>query len=142
MANINPYLNFSGNCEEAFNFYKSIFGGEFLDFQRFNEVPSDAQLPVIESDMIMHVSLPIGNGTLLMGSDRPASMGPVTIGNNVHVSIQTSSDEETDRLFNDLSAGGQVSMHLQETFWGARFGMLIDKFGIQWMVNQDNNQNL
>lgn len=141
MASINPYLNFSGTCEEAFNFYKSVFGGEFLDFQRFRDVPDEAQLPNDEGEMIMHVSLPIGNNALLMGSDRPASMGQVTSGDNVHVSIQSDNDEETEKLFYGLAAGGQVTMPLQETFWGARFGMLTDKFGIQWMINQDNSQN-
>jgi len=141
MASINPYLNFSGTCEEAFNFYKSVFGSEFLDFQRFKDVPDEAKLPDDEGEKIMHVSLPIGNNALLMGSDRPASMGQVTSGDNVHVSIQSDNDEETEKLFYGLAAGGQVTMPLQETFWGARFGMLTDKFGIQWMVNQDNSPN-
>lgn len=140
MATINPYLNFSGNCEEALNFYKSVFGGEFLDLQRFKDVPAEAQLPAEEGEWVMHVSLPIGKGTVLMGSDSPSSMGKVINGNNYHISIQTDSQAETDRLFNGLSAGGQVTIPLQETFWGARFGMFVDKFGIQWMVNQDISQ--
>lgn len=140
MATINPYLNFNGNCDEAFNFYKSVFGGEFLDLQRFKDVPAEAQLPADEGEWVINVSLPIGNGTVLMGSDSPSSMGKVINGNNYHISIQTDSQAETDRLFNGLSAGGQVTMPLQETFWGARFGMFVDKFGIQWMVNQDISQ--
>ncbi|HLA98756.1 MAG TPA: VOC family protein [Anaerolineales bacterium] len=140
MATINPYLNFNGNCEEAFNFYKSVFGGEFMDIQRFKDVPSEAALPEDEGEMIMHVALPIGDGNFLMGSDQPSSMGKVTRGDNVQISIQTDSDNETDRLFSRLAAGGQVTMALQETFWGARFGMLVDKFGIHWMVNQDISQ--
>lgn len=141
MALINPYLNFGGNCEAAFNFYKSIFGGEFTDFQRFNEVPGESgdELPAGEGEWIMHVALPIGQGTVLMGSDRTSRMGEVIIGNNVQISIQTDSDAETKRLFNGLSAGGQVTMPLEETFWGARFGMCVDKFGIHWMVNQDTS---
>ncbi|MCZ7545425.1 MAG: VOC family protein [Anaerolineae bacterium] len=140
MATINPYLNFNGNCEEAFNFYKSVFGGEFLNLQRFKDVPPEFQLPAEEGEWIMHVSLPIGQGTILMGSDGPSSMGKGTPGDNFHISIQTDNDEETDRLFNGLAAGGQVTMPLEQSFWGARFGMLVDKFGVQWMINQENGQ--
>lgn len=141
MATINPYLNFSGNCEEAFNFYKACFGVEYESLQRYNEVPGESHVPDSESEWIMHVSLPIGHGTFLMGSDQPSSMGEVDPGNNVHISIQTDSDRETDRLFNALSAGGKITMPLEQTFWGARFGMFVDKFGIQWMINQDNSQD-
>lgn len=140
MATINPYLNFNGNCEEAFNFYRSVFGGEFLNLQRFKDVPPAGQLPAEEGEWIMHVSLPIGQGTILMGSDGPSAMGKGTPGDNFHISIQTDNDEETDRLFNGLAAGGQVTMPLEQAFWGARFGMLVDKFGVQWMINQENGQ--
>jgi len=140
MATINPYLNFNGNCEEAFNFYRSVFGGEFLSLQRFKEVPSEGQLPADEGEWIMHVALPIGHGTILMGSDRPSNMGKATPGDSFYISIQTDNDEETDRLFNGLSAGGKVTMPLERVFWGARFGMFVDKFGIQWMINQENSQ--
>jgi PhnB protein len=136
MTSINPYLNFDGNCEQAFDFYRSVFGGEYLELQRFKDVPPEAQLPAAEGERIMHVALPIGGGTVLMGSDRPSSMGTGTFGNNYHVSIQAEDDAETDKLFNGLSAGGQVTMPLQQTFWGARFGMFVDKFGVQWMINQ------
>jgi len=141
MATINPYLNFNGNCEEAFTFYKSVFGGEFLDFQRFKDVPAEAQLPAIEAEWVMHVSLPISQDTILMGSDSPSTIGKVTPGSNFHISIQTDNDEETDRLFNGLSEGGQITMPLEQSFWGARFGMFVDKFGIQWMINQAIEQN-
>lgn len=141
MTEVNPYLNFSGRCEEAFNFYRSVFGGEFLSFQRFKDVPGENALPGDEGEFVMHVALPIGNGAVLMGSDRPSAMGSVTVGDNVHISIQSDNDAETERLFNGLAAGGQVSMPLQQTFWGARFGMLVDKFGVQWMINQDNSQS-
>lgn len=142
MATINPYLNFNGNCEEAFNFYRSVFGGEFQDFQRFKDTPpsEDFQMPADEGDYVMHVSLPIGNGDFLMGSDSPSAMGEVKTGTNYHISIQSETDEETDRLFNGLSKGGQVTMPLQDTFWGARYGMFVDKFGVQWMINQDTSQ--
>lgn len=142
MITINPYLNFNGQCEEAFNFYKSVFGGEFLDFQRFKEMPSEEPLPADEGEWIIHVSLPIGKDYILMGSDNPSSMGDVVPGNNCHISIQTDNDSETDRLFNGLSAGGQVTMPLEHTFWGARFGMFVDKYGIQWMVNQPTNDDV
>jgi PhnB protein len=145
MAALNPYLNFSGNCEEAFDFYKSVFGGEFLALMRFNEVPAEAMAegpPITGSEdkKIMHVSLPIGHGTVLMGSDRPAAMGPTTSGNNFYISINAESEDEATRLFNGLSAGGQVTMPLAKAFWNAYFGMFTDKFGIQWMVNYEYNQ--
>ena len=136
MAKINPYLNFNGNCEEAFNFYKSVFGGEFLDFDRFNSAPAEDQVPGVDGELIMHVSLPIGENDILMGSDSPEAMGGVTPGTNCHISLQTEGAEETDKLFNGLSAVGKITMPLEETFWGARFGMFVDKFGIPWMVNQ------
>ena len=139
MAAVNPYLTFAGDCEEAFNFYKSVFGGEFLSISRFSDTPPDAFKPEAnEANMIMHVSLPIGKGTILMGSDSPSKMGPVTKGNNSSIAIQTNDREEATRLFNGLSAGGNVTMPLGDAFWGAYFGMFTDKFGIHWMVNCDN----
>ena len=135
MMRINPYLNFSGNCEEAFNFYKSVFGGEFMNFQRFDEGPSGAHLSPSEGKMVIHVALPIGDGSMLMGSDRPQSMGPTTVGDNVSLSIHPESAADAKRIFDGLSTGGEVTMPLQETFWGATFGMLTDKFGVHWMVN-------
>jgi PhnB protein len=117
-----------------------VFGGEFTTFQRFKEVPSEGHLPASEGEWIMHVALPIGDCTTLMGSDSPSTMDRVAGGNNFHISIQTSTDEETNRVFNGLSTGGTVTQPLEKAFWGARFGMLVDKFGIQWMVNQENGQ--
>lgn len=141
MAALNPYLNFNGNTEDAFNFYKSVFGGEFLVFQRFKDVPAGVPMPEGEGEMIMHVALPLGNGSMLMGSDVPSSFPPASFGTNVHISINTSSEAETEKLFNGLTAGGQVLMPLEKTFWGAYFGMFKDKFGVHWMVNYDYNQN-
>lgn len=140
MATINPYLNFNDNCEEAFNFYRSVFGGEFAMVMRFKEVPPEYQMGEGEAEKIMHVALPIGQGTILMGSDVPEAMGPVTPGANFSISISTDSEAEASRLFKGLSAGGQVTMPLDKTFWGAYFGMLTDKFGIHWMVSYDYNQ--
>ncbi len=137
MASIDPYLNFAGNTEDAFNFYKSVFGGEFMILQRFKDVPG---INVAEGDgeKIMHVSLPIGEGNVLMATDALDSMGQkLTVGNNFYISISAASKEEADALFTALSEGGTIEMPLQDTFWGAYFGMFADKFGIQWMVNFD-----
>ena len=143
MASINPYLTFPGQCEEAFNFYKSVFGGEFLYFGRFKDMPPmEGCEPVSEEDgnKVMHVSLPFGNGTYLMGSDSFEAWGQATVmGNNFSISINTDSKDEADKLFNALSAGGTVTMAMEKTFWGAYFGMFTDKFSIQWMVNFDEN---
>jgi PhnB protein len=141
MATINPYLNFPGNTEEAFNFYKSVFGGEFITIQRFKETPEAGNVPANEQDKIMHIALPIGNGNTLMATDALESMGQtLTTGNNFSIAIQVESEEEADKLFNGLSAGGQVTMPLEKAFWGAYFGMCTDKFGVQWMVNYTYNQ--
>ncbi|MBV6485759.1 MAG: hypothetical protein KFKLKKLM_02356 [Flavobacteriales bacterium] len=139
MTTVNTYLNFNGNCEEAFTFYKSVFGGEFAYIGRFGEMPEgdDYKVPESDKNKIMHVSLPIGN-TILMGSDTGGDWAPTFVqGNNFSVSINSESKEEADRLFNQLSVGGQVGMPMAETFWGAYFGMFTDKFGINWMVNVD-----
>ena len=138
MPAINPYLTFDGNCEDAFNFYRSVFGGEFPYLGRFKDMPSEKPLPAEVGEKIMHVSLPIGNGSILMGSDSSAEFGHATVmGNNFSISINADSKEESDNLFNKLSAGGVVTMPMNQTFWGAYFGMFTDKFGIQWMVNYD-----
>lgn len=141
MALINPYLNFPGNTEEAFNFYKSVFGGEFLSLQRFQDTPHAGDVPQGGKTKIMHISLPIGKGNLLMGTDALESFGQkLTFGNNMYIAIQPDSREEAERLFNGLSAGGDVEMPLQDVFWGAYFGSFRDKFGIHWMINYDNQQ--
>ncbi|NML22853.1 VOC family protein [Pseudoflavitalea sp. G-6-1-2] len=138
MATISPYLNFMGNTEEAFNFYKSVFGGEFLTLSRFKDQAETANVPENEKNMIMHVALPISNDVILMGTDTLESMGQqLNKGNNVSLAINATSLEETEKLFNGLSAGGHIIMPLEKTFWGAYFGMFTDKFGIQWMVNYD-----
>jgi len=145
MATINPYLNFNGNTEEAFNFYKSVFGGEFQAIMRFGDVPSSEGcdgMPVAENelDKIMHIALPIGNSNILMASDALESMKQkLTEGNNFSISINTDSKEEADKLFNGLAEGGKVEMPLADAFWGAYFGMFEDKFGIRWLVNYDYN---
>lgn len=141
MATISPYLNFDGNTEEVFTFYKSVFGGEFLALARFKEMPDAGNIPEMERDRIMHISLPIGKGSVLMASDILPSMGhKLASGNNFYVSIHPESKEEAERLFNGLSAGGKIEMPLQDAFWGSYFGMFTDRFGIQWMVNFDYSQ--
>ena len=141
MAQINPYLTFNGNCEDAFNFYKSVFGKEFTYLGRFNEMPSDdenTQLSEDDGNKIMHVSLPISDETILFGSDTSDAFGQITtIGNNISISINASSVNEADKLFNGLSEGGIVKMPMEKTFWGAYFGMFTDQFDINWMINFD-----
>ncbi len=141
MALINPYLNFLGNTEEAFNFYKSVFGGEFKILQRFKDTPEADKLPEKDLEKIMHVALPIGNGNILMGTDALESAGHfIKVGDNISLSIDTESKEEAEAIFNKLSVDGKITMPLDKMFWGAYFGMVVDKFGIQWTVNFDENQ--
>lgn len=137
MATTNTYLNFNGNCEGAFNFYKSVFGGEFTYIGRFGEMPESEENKVPESDKnkIMHVSLPIGKSRL-MGSDCGGDWAPsFKQGNNFTISITADSKQEADSIFSNLSADGQITMPLANTFWGDYFGMLTDKFGINWMMS-------
>lgn len=143
MATLNPYLGFLDNCEEAFNFYKSVFGGEFSYLMRFKDVPAEAAMPADanESDKIMHICLPIGKSTLLMGSDWPASMGKPNVGNNISISIMTDTQQEADNIFAKLSAGGTVTMPMDKAFWGDYFGMLQDKYGLNWMISYNLNQS-
>jgi len=140
-TSINPYLTFSGNCEDAFNFYRSVFGGNFAYIGRFGEMPPmDGQPPIPDSERnkIMHVSLPISEETILMGSDSSEAFGQATnVGNNFSISINASSQPDADRLYNGLASNGTQIMPMNKTFWGAYFGMLVDKYGIQWMVNYD-----
>jgi PhnB protein len=147
MAAFNFYLNFPGNAEEAFNFYKSVLGGEFAAVMRFNDYPGGGendqnQIPPALMDKIMHIALPIGNGNMLMGTDAAEGMGPKFVaGNNVHICVNPISEEEARRLFNGLSAGGEVSVPLNQAFWGGLFGTFTDKFSINWMFNFDPRQN-
>jgi len=141
MLKINPYLNFAGNTEDAFEFYRSVFGGEFATLQRFRDTPEAGRVPEKEKEMIMHVALPVGDGTTLMGTDALESMGHKLLsGNNIQLSIETDSKDEVDKIFKGLSAGGKVTMPLADTFWGAYFGMVTDRFGVQWMVSYSKPQ--
>ncbi len=139
MTTVNIYLNFKGNCEEAFNFYKSVFGGEFPYVGRFKDMPKQEGMPALPEEFmekIMHISLPISKETTLMGSDTGGEWAPkFTQGNNFSVSVNTDTEQEAERIFNALAEGGKVTMPLEKTFWQAYFGMLTDKFGINWMMN-------
>ena len=141
MTTMSPYLNFNGNTEEAFNFYRSVFGGEFLALMRFKDTPGCGEIPESDKERIMHVALPIGNGNVLMATDALESMGQkLTFGNNFYISLAPESKAEAERLFNGLSEGGKIGMPLQDMFWGAYWGSLTDKFGVQWMVNYSSEQ--
>lgn len=135
---ISPYLSFNDNCEEAFNFYRSVFGGEFATVMRFSDMPSEHQGPD-DQRKIMHMALPIGNGTMLMGSDTPDSFEKVRTGTNFHISLGVDSQEEADRIYNGLSAGGKPIMPMAQAFWGSYFGMLVDRYDVQWMISFDAN---
>jgi len=142
MALINPHINFNGNAEEAFNFYKSIFGGEFAMIIRLKDL-SSPEFPVDEKDVnkIMHIALPIGKN-VLMANDVPESMGRVNENENrSKISISAESKEEADKLFSGLSAGGSIEVPIGDSPWGSHFGMFRDKFGIEWMVDFDPKYN-
>jgi PhnB protein len=144
MARTSTYLNFPRQTEAAFNFYKSVFGGDFTSggIARFSDIPPmKGAPPMAEEDknLVMHVELPITGGHLLMGTDAPESMGfTVNFGNNIYINLEPDTKEETDRLFTLLSADGNITMELQDMFWGAYFGSCTDKFGVQWMFNCSN----
>ena len=142
MAQINPHINFNGNAEEAFTFYKSVFGGEFARIMRFKDI-SSPEFPVTENDTnkIMHIALPIGKN-ILMANDVPESMGQTNENENrSKISISAESKEEADKLFNGLSVGGQIEVQIGDSPWGSYFGMFRDKYGIEWMVDFDPKFN-
>ncbi len=140
MKAANPYLNFYGSTEEAFNFYKSVFGVEFLSVIRFRGMPGVDKMSEADQNKLMHVALPLGENNILMGTDVLDSFGrPLDFGNNQYISIETDSAEEADQLFGALSEGGKVEMELQKTAWAEKYGSCVDKFGVQWMVNYTGN---
>ncbi len=137
---LNTYLTFDGNAREAFDFYKSVFGGDYAAFETFANGPEDMKVPDEYKERVMHVSLPVGD-TVLMASDHVPGFGPpLNAGNNFSISIAGRDREHCGKLFARLSEDGEVRMPLQETFWGAYFGMWTDKFGINWMINHDLGQ--
>lgn len=144
MATVNPYITFNGDCERAFNLYKSIFGGEFTHLERYKDVPKSMsdKFTLCESEKILHIALPISTETILMGSDTCHETdsefdSDVHFGDNISLSVNTKSEEEATRIFESLSNGGRVNMPLQKTFWNSYYGMVIDKFGINWMVSYE-----
>ncbi|MFL5742376.1 MAG: VOC family protein [Flavisolibacter sp.] len=138
MAMINPYLNFMGRTEEAFNFYRSVFGGEFTCLQRIRDIrniPGGHCMRECDKEKILFIALPIGKGNVLMGTDALESMGHcIRTGNNFSISVQAEGEAEAKHLFGKLSCGGEIIMPLDKAFWGAYFGMIIDPFGIQWLI--------
>lgn len=136
MPAVNAYLSFSDKCEEAFEFYRSVFGGEFTAISRFGDMDCGMPISDDEKSKVMHVSLPIGN-TILMGSDTPSAMGEVTTGNSLSLAITPDSEEDARRIYDGLAAGGNAMMPLANAPWGALFGMLTDKYGFVWMINYD-----
>jgi PhnB protein len=137
MTKLHPYLNFGGNTEEVFLFYKSVFGGEFSALVRFKDMPMEGvSIPEADQDKIMHIGLPIGEDNILMASDSLASLGQETRqGNSVYISVHTTSKQEADRIFNALSTGGDVEMQIADMPWGDYWGSFKDKFGVHWMVS-------
>lgn len=143
LSKVGTYLNFSRNTEEAFNFYKSVFGGEFLgDIMRLGDAPVQEGMPPLakeDKNLVMHIALPIMGNHLLMGTDAPESLGfKMNFGNNIHICLEPNTREETKRLFDALAKGGTVTMNLEDMFWGAYYGTVTDKFGVQWMFNYTN----
>jgi len=143
MKAINPWINFNGNAEEAFTFYKSVFGGEFAKIVRFKDL-SDAEFPLAENDAnkVVHIALPIGKNNMLVANDVPEFMGRVNENENrSKIYVATESREEADKIFNGLSAGGDVEGPIGESPWGTYAGMFRDKYGIEWIVEFDPNNN-
>lgn len=140
MANINPHINFNGNAEEAFEFYRSVFGGQFATIMRFKDMASpEFPVPEHEANKIMHIALPIGK-SVLMANDVPEILGRTNENENrSKIAVSAESREEADKIFHGLSAGGQVEMPISDSPWGSYFGMFRDKYGIEWMVDYDPN---
>jgi len=145
MAQFNPYLHFPGNTEEAFNFYKSVLGGEFIRTVRYKDLPQsdEHKMPEAWLDKIMHIGLPIGKGNILMGADALLEQEgkKFTFGDNFHIAVSPETKEEADNLFNGLSEGGKIEIPIADSPWGSYFGMFADQFGVQWTVDFDPNAN-
>ena len=143
MIKLHTYLTFNGNCQEAFDFYQHVFQGKIISKSFFGEMPDteNFEVPDSQTDRIMHISLGIGEEAMLMGSDTIEGQGPpLVIGNHYSISIQLSDRNRADHIFSNLSRSGQVVMPMAETFWGSYFGMLVDQYGIRWMINCDTDQ--
>jgi PhnB protein len=137
MGKVSTYLNFKNETEEAFTFYRSVFGGEFGgEIMRLGEAPGSENMSEEDKKLVMHIELPILGGHILMGTDAPESMGfTLNFGNNMHIQLETDTRNEADNLYRKLSAGGIIDMELQETFWGGYYGSFADKYGVKWMIH-------
>ena len=143
MKAANPYLNFAGETEEAFNFYRSVFGGEFIAVLRFRDFGAEPMgIPEKDLDRIAHIALPLGPNNMLMGTDVVGDRPPVAVGNNTYIALEAESADEADRLFDGLSAGGTIEMPLQRTQWAEKYGICQDRFGVQWMVDYTGDVDL
>ncbi|HEX7028616.1 MAG TPA: VOC family protein [Gammaproteobacteria bacterium] len=139
MKTVNPYLYFNGNTKEAFDFYQSVFGGDFVAVLRYRDFDNNAMgVPEAELEKIAHIALPLGENSMLMGTDALDSQG-VSAGNNFHIALEPESAQEADKVFDALSAGGKVNMPLQQTEWAEKHGQCVDRFGIQWIVDYTGN---
>ena len=136
-VSLNTYLTFDGNCREAFDFYRSVFGGDFVAYHTYDDAPPDMDVADVDKDRIMHVSLPIGSSTLMGSDTTQGSADPLIVGTNFSISIVGESKQHCDEVFASLIVGGETKMPLQETFWGSYFGMCRDRFDINWMINFD-----
>src|SRR5690606_8988071 len=135
---VHPYLYFDGKAEEAFKFYRNVFGGEIKDMMRMKDAPGGDKLPLEEQELVVHIGLPIGNDIFLMASDIiPSAWQKLQAGSQTYVLLDVESTEEADRLYLGLSEGGDIEMKIQDVFWGAYYGSFTDKFGIRWMINFD-----
>lgn len=135
------YLYFNGNTQEAFSFYKDVFGGEFANIQRYKNIPGSDRFAAADQEKIMHIGLKLPNGQMLLGSDAISQRQPVVFGSNFSLVAMTESKEESDRIFAKLADGGKVLMQLDNTFWGAYYGIVADRFGVEWMVEYIPNQS-
>lgn len=142
MQGTDIYLHFSGNSLEAFTFYKTIFGGEFITAQRFKDVPGSDKMSPENQERMMHISLRLTPHTILMATDRFDENNDLKFGNNFHICLQADSEKEADKLFQSLAKGGRIEMPMNKTFWGAYFGMCEDKFGVLWMINYTFQQKM
>jgi len=143
MTKLNTYLNFAGNAEEAFSFYKSVFGGDYTSVVRFKDMPMEGvNIPKADENKIMHIGLPVSKDDVLMASDSLESLGQKLVqGNNVYISVHPDSKKEADRIFNGLSAGGSIEMPIADQMWGDYYGSFKDRFGVMWMVNYSPPKN-
>jgi len=141
MHSVDVYLHFNGNCETAMNFYRTVFGGEFIALQRYKDVPGNEKLNEADKEKLIHISLKLTGHATLMATDRLDRMDDKVVpGNNFHICLNAENEKEANKLFEALSSDGKTEMPMSRTFWGAYFGMCVDRFGIKWMINFSQNK--